>query len=581
MNNNILITTALEQTWFKTDSISRTYLTEACHLFSRIEERIFFEGITLAHHWNDRKKYKGDSDYLQEFYNIVLEILTNKLNKLNNTNENIDYWRIVIGPWLIHYISIIFDRWETIRIAYQNNTSYVTAALPKNHKYIVAKDFDDFIRIMQTDEWNFQIYHDIIDYGYKNYTVYRTPEEFNLNNLENPLQIARRSTFKNKFIQFINDFLNLLNYKSKIFIHYSYFKPFSLIKLNLGLWQIPTNYLKVFEYLFKANYDVSYRKFYTFPPREIDFENYLLNKVIQDIPIVYLEAYKEIQKFVEKIPFRPKKILTANAHWGMDVFKFWLGLQKNKGIKIIISSHGGSMPALFDAFFHEEAIADHFISWFKPIHLKHIQLPPNKLTNYSISKKKGVFCSLIGFESPRYVYRATAAPMSNNVIDCFNQTITFCEALNIEIQDKLKIRPYPNMGWETKLRYIDRLGSSKVNDSESFYDLIENSKLIVCTYPQTTFSEAMASGKPVILLYFPDYFEVVEEASDLIDFLMDANIVFTDVKKAATHINKVWNNLDNWWQSIEVLNARNKFHEMALNQDKNWLTKWVYFLKNV
>jgi putative transferase (TIGR04331 family) len=579
--SNLLITTSLEQTWFKSSSYQRTYLTEACRLFSRKDEWEKFEGIILAHHWNDRNKFKKDADYLQEFYLKVLEILTENLNKLNNTNKPVDYWRIVIGPWLIHYMSILFDRWETIRIAYQNNNNFVTASIPKNHEHIIAEDFEGFMKIMQTDEWNFQVYYGIINYGYSKNTVYLNLDEFNFNNLTDPSPINIRSTLKNICKQFINESLNFLNLKSKIFIYSGYFKPLNLSKLFLRLGQIPTQYIKVFDYSFKAKHDFSYRKTYAYTHRSLDFENYFLLKVIQDIPIVYLEAFKEVQYFVEKIPFKPKKILTANAHWGLDIFKFWLGLQKVKGSKILISSHGGSFPALFDFRYHEEAIADCYISWFKSLNIKHIQLPPNKLCGFSIEKKIGVFCSLIGFESPRYVCSATASPMPNNVIDCFNQTIIFCEALNIEIQDKLKIRPYPNMGLETKLRYIDRLGSTKVNDSESFYDLIENSKLIVCTYPQTTFSEAMASGKPVILIYFPNYFELVEEASDLIDILMDANIVFTDVKKAATHINKVWSNLDNWWRSIEVLNARNKFHEMALNQDKNWLTKWVYFLKNV
>lgn len=577
--NYLLITTALEQTWFKQQNFSRIFLTEACRLYSRKEEWQYLDCEIAPYHWNDRKKLKSDHDYLKILYENILISVSENLNRLNKTNESKEYWRIIIGPWLITYISIMFDRWEMIGRVFADGKKITTADLPQKHERIVAKDFDDFVRIMQSDEWNFQVYHRIINHRFKHQVTF---------------QQIRQPTFKSQRTCDTTDYKNHVKYKTlvvadklfklisrnpKVFIYKGYFSPISLVKLNLSLRQVPRMYLEDFTLSLSAKYDFKYRSATSFDLRDNDFEDFFLHSLFLDMPIAYLEAYQEIKNFVDRIPMQPEKIMTANAYWGEDIFKYWLALQKKNNRKIIISHHGGSIPPLFDTFLHEEDIADRVATWFKPYHSRHIQLPPNKLCGITIPNQKGVSCSLIGFESPRFGYRATAGPIANRVIDCFNQSITFCEALKPEIKAVLKIRPYPDMGWQTKLRFSDKLGVLKI-DSGSYKDFINNAKLLICTYPQTTFSEAMISGKPVILLYIPEFNEPVEVALELIDTLVNAKIIFSDPIKAAEHINLKWDHLEEWWETDEVINARKKFNDIALNIDKAWVKKWKSFLKN-
>ena len=452
--------------------------------------------------------------------------------------------------------------------------------MPTNHETIVPRDFDDFIRIMQTDEWNFQLYHRIISHRFKNQVEFLQILHSSFQNKEKYHTPDYKQNLKYKALNVVDRFLKLISHNHKIFIYNAYFPPISLAKLNFSLRQIPRMYLEDFSFSFSEKYNVNYRSIASFDIGESEFEVFFLQHLFLDMPIIYLEAYCEIKNFVAQIPIEPEKILTANAYWGEDVFKYWLALQKNRGKKIIISHHGGSIPPLFDTFLHEENIADRVATWFKPYHVKHIQLPPNKLCGVKIANNKGTYCSLIGFESPRFGYRATAGPIANRVIDCFNQNIEFCEALNPDIKDLLRLRPYPDMGWQTKLRFSDKLGVSKI-DSGSYKEFIHNARLLICTYPQTTFSEAMFSGKPVILLYIPEFNEPVEEALELINIMVKANIIFSDPIKAAEHVNQKWNQLEEWWESEEIINARQIFHAIALQIDKSWNTKWAMFLKEI
>ena len=54
--------------------------------------------------------------------------------------------------------------------------------------------------------------------------------------------------------------------------------------------------------------------------------------LIKNMPASYLEGYNFLQKKITKYnwPEKPKAVLTANAHFNFDVFKFWLADKRKK-----------------------------------------------------------------------------------------------------------------------------------------------------------------------------------------------------------------------------------------------------------
>jgi putative transferase (TIGR04331 family) len=110
-------------------------------------------------------------------------------------------------------------------------------------------------------------------------------------------------------------------------------------------------------------------------------------------------------------------------------------------------------------------------------------------------------------------------------------------------------------------------------------DAFRHARLIVCTYPETTFSEAMATGRPVVLLYPPEVYERHPVASQLLDQMRRARIIFHDARAATSHITAIWANPGSWWRSREVSEARDAFFEMALRLRGEWMSEWVDFLE--
>ena len=112
---------------------------------------------------------------------------------------------------------------------------------------------------------------------------------------------------------------------------------------------------------------------------------------------------------------------------------------------------------------------------------------------------------------------------------------------------------------------------------------IKESKLVICTYPQTTFFDAIMSG-PTILVYNPKLWKQYKELDRSYKFLRDNNIIFDNPKDAANHINNIWNDIDEWWLNEDVVNARNLFlKEFNLPPKNNFsdIFKCLKIFKNV
>lgn len=578
MSKKILVTTALENSWLSDSSI--VFLGEWCKLYHRKHEWEKLDFEVISYHWKDRSKLERDHDYLKDFYERVLNALVQKLNIWHGLEEDTKFWRILIGPWLLTYVSVVWDRWENLSTAFQKEETYLTAVSFKSLDFRIPRDYSEFMQNVREDYWNFYKYQDIIFFQYKE-NIIPIPVDDRVTNPETSSLKTQFRGAKHKIAWIIDKIASVLDSKTKkVFFFHSYFSRKSFFLLNLFLKQLPRNFESEFDIKIRNHIISSCRsESILFDPKN-SFEKFVLNDILNEMPSSYLESFQEIYTAVEKIKYQPKIIFTANAHIWHEVFKLWMSKASKDDTLLVISAHGGSVPPKMSMFSHEEEISDKMVTWFKAANLKQKQLPANKIVGRRFSRP-GRYCTMIGMELLRYCYRAEAAPMSSLVLDHFEITLTFCNALGGNVRKDLQIWPYPNQGWETKSRYIDLFGSEKVSLSKSYQHIYSDSRFIVCTYPQTTFAEAMASGRPTILILM-DFFETDTVSEEIVEILKLNKIIFTDPILAANHVSSVWRDIDSWWECNAVKNAREKFNEVALGGlSKNWLFQWSNFFNQL
>ena len=554
----------------------------------------------LPFHWDEREKLKEDYDKIEILHDRILDSLTNSLNKLHNTSYSKRYWQIILDPWLMDYISIMFDRWETIRIVSENikNLSIDFYEI-NNEDFFPVENMQDLHGFFNLNETNQFFYQKIIkEFFNEKFEIHKKNTSITLNMNEEYPTIRSLGLSLSKYLKVSLGqlFDNLLSQFSKnnnyIFID-SYFRLFQFIKLNLILLQIPRMYVKEFELTKiqkkKINESLNKEKrnlfFLDFNPENL-FEVYLKKNIKKHLPSHLIETYDPIIREISKIKISGNIIISANSHWSNTMKKIWIAEKVNNNAIFITLEHGGSFPAYKENFQFEENISNKRATWTKSWHKKHIQLPPSKLVHFSkkiksnIKVKNNNSSLLLMYGGRRWSFRINFYPQSYQTTKILDDAISFYNNLNLEIKRSIKFKFHHDIGLNEKNKFSNSIKTKIQFSSGDYYKSISNSKLIICTYPETTFAEAMASNNPTIMFYNKKFFERNPMFHDLIGDLVRANIIFFNAEDASKHLNNIWHDIDSWWKSETVLEARLKFRRNASKIDIYWSSKWSRFLSD-
>lgn len=598
-----LVLTANEATWGASEPI--LFLGEWCKRYDRKEKWTRRTHKTVPFHWNNRKKLLEDYDYLESLHKFLVGALSLSLNDYHRVSYDERYWQILLDPWLMCYLGVIFDRWECLRYAYSEvKPNKLSVCMEEGSSLSAPNSYEDFIRKASSSElWNQLLYQRIINYLYLD----RTVSIYCPNIFEMP--ITSRSLEESSFIRYISEYQlpkkthqSILSWWASlnaspniVFLGMEHtFIGSTGRVLNLALKQFPSR-IRFFEYnryrdiipdngitQVRSNFNLDWSA-------SSDFEKFVKSVLVNDIPRCIVEDYTLLRGYADKLSIRPKFILTGSAHWTDPTARAWIAEATNRGTKLVILEHGGSLPPLKEGFNWEANIADVMVSWFKPFHRKHLQLPACKLVGrygkfFWLRRKlsKRNYCSLIGGESPLWVLRLSTHPMAQQCLSSYDMALELYRGLKPDIKTSFKVKPYPvSRGWDTAKRFSDELGSNVLHADSSLDHVYAMSKLIVCTYPETTFAQAMASNVPTILIYPAQFYEINPVAHPLLNILKAAKIVFVKVEDAVVHLNSVWDNLHQWWDHPETLTAREEFQLQALALGPDSLSKWSKFLRSL
>ena len=576
----LLVTTALEETWGDTERL--VFLGEWCRLYDRSAVWTRRSHEVVSNHWDDRKKLRRDYDYLKKLHDSLLAALVPAMNRQHHVERPLRYWQMIFDPWLLTYVAVMWDRWECLRVAFDEYDVLDTIVFDSRSPSEGFHDYEDFIAKILSDAWNHEVFRAIIDAHYSTRCVARAiPARQTTGATASPAEPRPRS-LEYRVAAYIDGLLGKVWSGNRIVIFEGYFSRTSLARLNLNLGQPPRLFRNEFDWaaarLASTGIDPSVKSRDAIAldvSPQTHFEVFLFNRLVADIPRVYVEGFSSLRSRASQIPMRPKVIVTATAHWGNEIFKLWSAERVFDGAKLILMEHGGSFPPAFGAMSFEEDIADARILWVSAGHEKHVRLPPPKLEPIKSSRE---YLAIIGSELPRYNYRADSMPKSAQCLSGYDMVCELYSLVDKELRSSVCIRPHPNWGWNTRQRLIDSLGKDKVSDERSYNGFLSRARLIVCTYPQTTFSEAMASGLPSLLLYPAHLWETAPRFDSLLDSLRSAQIVFHEAACAAAHISSIWADPDRWWNSPPVVRARQEFHRQMLALDGDWLREWTGYL---
>lgn len=570
MKKKLIISTPIKETWGDRELI---FLGEWCKKFSESDIWNNKDFETLTYHWQNPRKIDKDNLYLEGVYEKLLESLVINLNAIHEVNLSLRAWRIIIGPWLLTFVSTLWDRWEVV------NTLINTYPLEnlyfkrnKNYQINPPNDYEQSLRQFGDDYWNEVIFSKLL--VKKNISY----EDISLDNVKtNKLKSNKNNT---RLLESVSYFFQRPKTRRKLTIFHAYFPKSFMFLLNLRL-KMRVRMDSYFNLnLIYSNTNSDHRSKHKINSLDDDsFEGFVSSQLFNYIPKAYLEDFKKIYAYALSIP-RSELIHTANAHFGNEIFKTWAALNCEKGSKLIISSHGGAIYPKYSVFDHQEKISDERIIWGMPWLKGQRTLPPNKLSFKIKNINQFGFISFIDNDSMRYSYRCMSASQGPLVKKSFSKSIKFLELLAEKSDLNIRIKPKYSGDNETALMYEKIFGKEVLlGPKTQMKDIAKNSKLIICSYPQTAYAEAMYSGVPTLLVYDQEIWSTQSIYNDLIVEMTKNKMIFSDPLAAAEHVINLNENIILWWHSDEIIKVREKFNEMCITFQSKKLDNWLSFFK--
>ena len=199
---------------------------------------------------------------------------------------------------------------------------------------------------------------------------------------------------------------------------------------------------------------------------------------------------------------------------------------------------------------------------------------------------KGDNCSILFCEFPRYVYKFISEPRLDQTITLFNELTQFVNELDPAIKSKIKFRAkrignYASYTFNSEKKFSEIFGEKRIDKpsyDNPFEKTLFNSRLVISTYPETAFSEAMHFNVPTILVIKEKHWQLAQKSLDIFNILKANQIAFEDFSEAKTHINKSWKEIDLWWKRENVQFARREFLKNFFNVKSNWFEEWSDYI---
>ena len=569
--------TALEEFWDRTEPI--LFAGEWSKLFSKKDtwEKLNFKDAPFV--WDNVETTASRMAYCDKLYDRTLLKLTEVLNVYHGKQGSTNFYRIIAGSWLIHFIQQLYDKYLTLKIILRENPDAITWLLNKNQFY-TPLDFFDYLHKISGDEYSLQLYSQLLSgMGY----------DFPIKELFFPLKenslYKITPSLKHRCVHLFQatcGFISKSVHRETITITAPYFSSGRIRNMIELMWRSR----------FKIIFDDMDHPIEVFCPIDQNFRKTIINLgdnefecllgkiLVSNIPRLFVEGHDSFMATVNKLPIYPSKVFfTANALQGNNIYKLYLA-KNYKKVKILCGQHGGGygIDYMHTPEKYEISVSDVFYTsgWQKGEGTRPLSVQKFKPIDVKNKRKHKILLAIN--EVPRYLYRIQFQNMSSGYLNCIQSIIAFITGL--EKKSALLIRTYPpekkGYGWDTDRRIKEYFPDLVYDDfRRKFKDRLISAKLYVTSGLHTTYMEAIAQNTPSLCFIDRNVYKFHPNSQPCFEALEKAGILHYSPESAYRHVNKYYGSIDTWWSREDVQAARELFVQQYVHCREDWINEWV------
>ncbi len=527
--------------------------------------------------WKPVERVHEAALYTQNIYNEILPILSEKLNILHGVSYPFQYWQILLGPWLLHFIEILYERYVRIKKALELFPDFYTHVLPEETCMLVSRDTYDFLSLkgkVSDDLYNLKLFSICIRNLCPEKAVPAGNELIPQEKNQEQLTSFRRKIFRN--FKKISDIFFTSRVILSDMYRLSYVEMLRLeLCLNIRFQDLsrikkpPCEESNFFDFRQRLAFDNGTAG---------DFPGLLYKMIPRAVPLAFVEHYKTYKKAI-KVK-RPVQIVGSAVGWYFnEEFKFFAAEAFLRGAKVVEFQHGGgygmslSVPSEFMGL---EKDIFYTWGWGNGIESRAKPLPSPYLSRLKNSARpKAEELLFIGTSTHRYISMFCNYLLPDDMPKYFNDKKIFFGALKKETRGKVMYRPYPEVGWNEIDSVSQFVPDMKFFQSGILVDRMKKAKLVIIDHLSTTFLEALTVNVPCVLFWDHQVNALRAEAEPYFEYLRKAGILHKTPQDAARKVDEICDDPLAWWRMEETQEFKNKFcSHFALTSD-DWLGVWA------
>ncbi len=529
--------------------------------------------------WEPPLKIKEAADFCHGIYEEILPELSRQLNLMHGVSCPERYWRVLIGPWLAHFIGVFYERYKRIENAFTFFPESYTYVLPEENCTLSSFDTYDFVSVRgqaTRDYYNLKLFSLIVNYLYLEKAVEKVTDAPSIDN-----RIELEPKFTKRLFYDVKKIKRLFCHPDIVLSDMYRFDYMQILSLESE--SRPNSvFFENFENILGASkgnkYSREQRSAFKFKEKSDKFQTLLRQLIAEAIPMSYVENFEAYRRKTWKLE-SVKAVGSAVGWYFNEGFKYFAAEALLKGAKLLDFQHGGGYGVSLS--FPAENISlekDMFYTWGWRSSKSSNTLP---LPSPYLSKLKNTHqpCEdmilFIGNCTHKYICRFFSITLADDIPGYFGGKKIFFQSLRQEVRDIIRYRPYQEIGWNEDESIHTLIPHLKFLKEGKLPELMRRVKLVVIDHQSTSYLEAFTINVPCICYWEHDVNLIRPEAEEDFFGLADAGILYKHPAEAAEKVNEIFKDPLIWWQDPKVQKAKNRFCEKFALTSRNWRKEWI------
>ncbi len=447
------------------------------------------------------------------------------------------FWQTALGPWAILFTHSAAERRRRVLDLSKDPEPLRVLLLPRNCPFGFADTLDFMVRGVLASGWNYYLFSRMVEaLAPPHWEIsYAPPRE-----LTPGSPLVEPENIKSKLRRFLRN------------LPFPYHKGFSLgrnLRLNIAVLRNKT----------------------AKPDREYDLNRYGAGGIAWGFDFFELAERALPRSFESEIPQRLPRLrgrlrgITAAAGQD-DRYRLRIASLVEVGASLFSVQHGanyGNLASIGGSFWEYARHA--FISWgwkmHPPFPVNAVPLPqPGLAAVYNTHNEAAPSLILVGTEMSSRLYRLKSRPQSGELPAYRQAKVDFFQALDEPVRKASFYRPY--FRTPGGLQDGDHLRRALPDIPLCRGDLgkhMSSCRVLVLDHYGTTMHQALAAGTPLVAFWNRASWGMTPETDAVLNELAAVGILHPDAASAALHINRVWDNIPDWWTADAVQAARKRW----------------------